>query len=97
MNMRIWIMQPGAVVTQWDSIHYASMSMLGIFALLAVLATILYTSAATALVQPQPSLDWQHRLLQAKVKTLFANPMYIAQNCKTPVTDLMDSMYSQTT
>ncbi|KAF7185181.1 hypothetical protein HII31_13456, partial [Pseudocercospora fuligena] len=97
MNMRVWIMQPGAVMTQWDSIRYASMSILGLFALLAVLTTILYTSAATALVQPQPSLDWQHRTLQTKVKTMFANPYYLAQNCKTPVTDAIDWNHAQIT
>lgn len=53
MSMRTWVMQPGVMVTNWESVRYAGISILGVIAFLAALLGILYTSAATALVQPQ--------------------------------------------
>ena len=49
MNMRVWIMQPGLMVTRWESVRYAVVSLLGIAALLSAIIAMLYTSAADAL------------------------------------------------
>lgn len=48
MSMRTWIMQPGTLLTNWESVRYAAVSMLGLVSLLATLAAILYTSAVSS-------------------------------------------------
>ena len=49
MNMRVWIMQPGLMLTRWESVRYAVVSVLGVLALLSAIVAMLYTSAADAL------------------------------------------------
>lgn len=90
MNMRMWIMQPGVLITQWSSTRYAGVSLLGFASIIAAIATLLYTSAATALVQPQPLLQWHPQELQVVVKSLIANPNFLLDNCKTPIDPLYD-------
>lgn len=58
----------------------------------------LYTSAATALVQPQLVLPkFESHTLQGLVKTSFANSYYIADSCQTPITESFDKEYAGTT
>lgn len=93
MSMRTWIMQPGTVFTQPESVKYAGVSVLGGFSLLAALMAVLYTSAATALVQPQLRYpDWKDQTLQGLVRTQFANPTYIQENCETPISSQFDPL-----
>ncbi|KAI5361935.1 hypothetical protein Slin15195_G055850 [Septoria linicola] len=98
LNMRAWILQPGTMLTQWESVRYAGVSFLGGVSFLAALLAILYTSAATALVQPQLVLPgFQSHTLHGLVKSAFANPTYIADECQTPITEMYDPEYSGTT
>ncbi|KAK5113040.1 hypothetical protein LTR85_011062 [Meristemomyces frigidus] len=98
LNMRAWVMQPGTVFTRWETVRYAGTTALGLIALLGAVAAILYTSAATALVQPQLKYPkWQSMEMQGLVKTIFANPTYIGQNCKTPITATYDPANNQAT
>ncbi|KAI7366918.1 hypothetical protein KC354_g3810 [Hortaea werneckii] len=53
LSMRGWVQQPGTLFTQWESVRYAGVSILGLISLLGAVNGMLYTSAATALVQPQ--------------------------------------------
>ncbi|CAK3999444.1 Hypothetical predicted protein [Lecanosticta acicola] len=86
MSMRTWILQPGTMFTQPESVKYAGISFLGIVSLLAALLAVLYTSASTALVQPQLRYpNWKPQPLQGLVKTQYANSDYIESNCKTPI------------
>lgn len=87
LSMRNWLMQPGTMLTQWESVRYAGPTVLGVVSFIAAVMAILYTSAATALVQPQLKFPrWETRPLSALVKTQFANPLYIGPACKSPVT-----------
>lgn len=98
LNMRTWILQPGSMLTQWESVRYAGLSFLGIVSFLGALSAILYTSAATALVQPQLVLPkFESHTLQGLVKTSFANSYYIADSCQTPITESFDTEYAGTT
>lgn len=97
LSMRTWIMQPGTMITHWESVKYAGITVLGIISLMAAAAAMLYTTAATALVQPQLKFpDWTPKVMQGLVKTEFANPTYIEGCCKTPITDIYDSDYETT-
>ena len=49
MNMRVWIMQPGLMVTRWESVRYAIVTVLGVVALVSAIVAMLYTTAADAL------------------------------------------------
>lgn len=85
------------MLTRWESVRYAGTTMLGLIALLGAAAAILYTSAATALVQPQLKYPgWQSMGMQGLVRTEFANPRYIGQNCKTPIAATYDPDYDVT-
>lgn len=93
LSMRAWIMQPGTVITNWQSVRYAGITLLGMISLIAAICAVLYTSAATALVQPQLKFPaWSPVLMHGLVKTEFANPTYVEQNCKSPITSLYDSV-----
>lgn len=47
MSMRSWIISPGTLLTNWESVRYAAISTLGLISLLATVAAILYTSAVS--------------------------------------------------
>ncbi|KAK5719396.1 hypothetical protein LTR15_007919 [Elasticomyces elasticus] len=98
LNMRSWITQPGSMLTQWHTVRYAGITLLGGLALLGALSAMLYTSAATALVQPQLKWpNWKPKVISGLVKTAFANPVYIEGNCKTPITKTLDPGYYDST
>lgn len=91
LSMRTWIMQPGTMLTNWESVRYAGITVLGVISLLATVAAILYTSAATALVQPQLKWPhWQDGTLQGLVRTQPFNPLYLMDQCKTPIQETQD-------
>lgn len=86
LSMRGWIAQPGTMLSRWESVRYASLSTLGLISILAALLAMLYTSAAAALVQPQLIAGkWHERVLQGIVRSSFANPIHIAEDCFIPV------------
>jgi len=85
-SMRGWIMQPGTMITHWESVRYAGLTVLGALSLTAAIVAMLYTSASDALVQPQ--LTWgglQNMVIGGLVKTDFHNPIYIANQCASPI------------
>ncbi|KAI7632840.1 hypothetical protein KC343_g3257 [Hortaea werneckii] len=98
LSMRGWVQQPGTLFTQWESVRYAGVSILGLISLLGAINGMLYTSAATALVQPQLKWpDWEQRDMKGLVRTKFANPDYIQEFCKTPIQEGYDVNYRGST
>ena len=92
MSMRNWVVQPGNMFTHWQSVRYAAGSWLGVIALISAVMAMLYTSAATALVQPQLKFGpWERRTLQGEFVTQFANVEYIQSKCPTPITQNLDA------
>ena len=68
-------MQPGTMITRWESVRYAATSVLGALALIAAIMAMFYTTASDALVAPKLNFGkTEHRLLYGKVATSFANP-----------------------
>ena len=51
MSMRSWIMQPGTMITHWETVRYAAFSFLGGLAMLTALMAMFYTTASDALGQ----------------------------------------------
>ncbi len=101
MHMRLLPSQPGMVLTQPQSVRYAASTWLGVLTIIATIAALLYTSASTALVQPQLKFSqWEARTVQGLVATSFANTGYVQQKCKTPIvaaSGLDDEVDSQLT
>jgi hypothetical protein len=64
LGMRSWILQPGTLVTHWESVRYAGITVLGIMSLLSTVLAILYVTAANALVQPQLKFITDQRIMQ---------------------------------
>jgi hypothetical protein len=53
LGMRSWILQPGTLITHWEGVRYAGVTVLGVLSLLSAILAMLYVTAANALVQPQ--------------------------------------------
>ncbi|OQO09097.1 hypothetical protein B0A48_05988 [Cryoendolithus antarcticus] len=98
ISMRSWILQPGTLITHWESVRYAGITLLGVISLLAAVMAMLYVTAANALVQPQLKFnEWQPTVMQGLVKSSFANPKYIASDCKYPIPADVDPSDGSTT
>ncbi|KAL8943584.1 MAG: hypothetical protein Q9211_000938 [Gyalolechia sp. 1 TL-2023] len=98
MSMRGWVMQPGTLITHWETVRYAALTFLGLIALSGALIAMLYTTASESLVSPKLKMGaLEHRRLYGKVATQFANERYIQQHCQTPISVLVDAEYSGST
>lgn len=98
MNMRTWIMQPGTLITHWEAVRYAVVSTLGAIALIAALVATFYTTAAEALVAPKLKTGpLEARVLGGRVAAGFANSVWLANNCQTPIQSSTDPEYGGTT
>ena len=91
MSMRSWVMQPGTMISHWESVWYAAATQLGVFSLLVALMAMVYTTASDALVTPVLKFGaTEHRTMYGKVSTSFANTYYIQDHCNTPIQEAMD-------
>ena len=86
MSMRTWVIQPGFMLTHWQTLRYAGWTVLGAVSLVAALAAMFYTTASDALVSPKLQFGrWEDMAMQGLVRTQFANPAFIGKECQTPV------------
>jgi hypothetical protein len=91
MSMRTWVIQPGSMLTHWQTLRYAGWTFLGVLSFVAALGAILYTTASDALVSPKLKYsDWTNMQMQGRVRTSYANPIFISDNCQTPITAAED-------
>jgi len=66
IGMRSWILQPGTLVTHWEGVKYAGITVLGATSLISAALAMLYVTAANALVQPQLKFSLELGSLQGK-------------------------------
>lgn len=86
LSMWRWVVQPGSLITHWETARYSGLSFLGILSLLSAVLAALYSSAATALVQPMlKDGSWNSVLMSGNVRTDFANVNYVKHLCQTPI------------
>ncbi|KAI0164399.1 hypothetical protein GGR52DRAFT_582154 [Hypoxylon sp. FL1284] len=91
MTMRNWIIQPGSLLTYWQGIPYAALSLLGLLTLTATTCSIFYTTASDAMVSPKLKFgSWETRELDGLVRATYANPYYIKKTCTTPIDKTLD-------
>ena len=93
LNMRSWIMQPGTMLSRWESVRYAGISFLGLISFAAAVFAMLYTPACSALVQPQLRCSpWDRQEMFGYVQTKFANEHHIQKECFTPIPEGEDEV-----
>ncbi|KAL8668020.1 MAG: hypothetical protein Q9168_007108 [Polycauliona sp. 1 TL-2023] len=98
MSFRSWIMQPGTLITHWETVRYAALTFLGLVSLLCAVTAMFYTTASDALVAPKLKLGHlEQRMLYGKVASDFASNPYIQSQCKTPISVDVDPLYSGST
>ena len=98
MSMRSWVMQPGTMISRWESVRFAATTRLGVFSLLVALMAMVYTTASDALVTPVLRFGkTEDRLMYGKVSTSFANTSYIETHCNTPISPATDPVDYGTT
>jgi hypothetical protein len=91
MSMRTWVIQPGFMLTHWPTLRYVGWSFLGALSFIAAVGAMLYTTASDALVSPKLKYgDWTNIQMQGLVRTSYANPDFISENCQTPITTVED-------
>lgn len=96
LSMWRWVVQPGTLITHWETAKYAGLSFLGMLSLLSAILATLYAPAATALVQPMLKDGYlETKLLAGSVSSDFANILHIKNMCQSPVTT--DPEYGGTT
>lgn len=94
MQMRVWIQQPGTLITHWETVRYAALTLLGGLALTTAFMAMLYTTASDALVSPKLKFGAEEqKVLYGQVKTMFGNQTYRVENCKTPMTNDTDPWF----
>lgn len=98
MNMRLWIMQPGTLITHWSGVKYVITTFIGVSALLAAFAATFYTTAAEALVSPKLIFGKNETVnLLGQVSSDYGNTVYLSAHCETPISATVDVDYSGTT
>lgn len=98
LSMRSWIVQPGTMIYRWESVRYAGITTLGLVSVAAAVFAMLYTSAATALVQPRLKFgDWALISMKGNVRASFANPFHVKKECYSPLAPSLDEYHRDET
>lgn len=85
-TMRNWIMQPGSLITNGETLHYSALTVLGALTLTATVVGMFYTTASDAMVAPKLKFgDWEHKQLQNYVRASYSNPYFVRDSCATPI------------
>jgi hypothetical protein len=91
MTMRNWVIQPGSLITHFESLPYAGSTLLGAVSLAATIAALLYTTASDAMVSPKLKYgSWEFKSLSGHVRTSYANVGYIQSSCTSIKHDAID-------
>jgi hypothetical protein len=92
LSMRTWVIQPGFMITHWQHLQHAVLSVLGAITLTAAFVAMFYTTASDSLVSPHLKYGKsENKLMWGLVKASYANPLYIESTCQTPITMAFDS------
>lgn len=91
MSMRTWVIQPGFMITHWKHLQHVGLTVLGAISLTAALVAMFYTTASDALVSPHLKYGtWENKKMYGLVQASYANPVFVEENCQTPITETED-------
>lgn len=94
MTMRNWVIQPGTLITHFETLPYAAMTILGALTLTATVAATFYTTASDAMVSPKlKSGSWEHKELKGYIRASYANAKYASSACPSLLDD-HDALHS---
>ncbi|KAJ3545849.1 hypothetical protein NM208_g2305 [Fusarium decemcellulare] len=83
LTIRNWIIQPGSIFTHFGTLLIAGRTFLGLLSLVALVATMLYTTASEALVSPKLKYgDWEVRELTVPVHSHYGNVVHAGRRCR---------------
>ncbi|KAF4976815.1 hypothetical protein FZEAL_6556 [Fusarium zealandicum] len=82
MTMRNWVIQPGTLITHFETLPSSSMTLLGMLSLTATFAAAFYTTASDAMVSPKLKYgNWESKELSGYVRASYANAQYVSYDC----------------
>ncbi|KAF4458736.1 mcm2 3 5 family [Fusarium albosuccineum] len=82
ITIRNWVIQPGTILTHFGTLLIAGQTLLGVLSLIALMATMLYTTASEALVSPKLKYGaWEDRELTVPVHSYYASFFYAGRRC----------------
>ncbi|KND87649.1 hypothetical protein TOPH_07725 [Tolypocladium ophioglossoides CBS 100239] len=82
MTMRNWVFQPGSLITHWESVPYAAITLLGALSLTASIVAMFYTTASDAMVAPKLMFgSWETVPMQGHIRASYANAGYVKKIC----------------
>ncbi|KAH6987245.1 hypothetical protein EDB80DRAFT_589845 [Ilyonectria destructans] len=82
MTMRNWVIQPGSLITHFETLPSSAMTLLGMLCLTATFASAFYTTASDAMVSPKlKSGKWENKEMTGFVRASYANTQYVASDC----------------
>ncbi|KAM0427871.1 hypothetical protein ACHAPT_007330 [Fusarium lateritium] len=82
ITVRNWVIQPGFLLTHFQTLAVAGRTLLGVLSLLTLVATILYTTASEALVSPKLKYGkWETRELTVPVHSYYGNYIHAGKRC----------------
>nr|XP_036584947.1 uncharacterized protein CTRU02_04916 [Colletotrichum truncatum]KAF6794715.1 hypothetical protein CTRU02_04916 [Colletotrichum truncatum] len=86
MTMRNWVIQPGFMLTHWETLPYAAVTFLGAVSLIASVASTFYTTASDVMVSPKLKYGgWENKELRGYVLSSYANTFATQDSCATPL------------
>ncbi|KAJ0321550.1 hypothetical protein Brms1b_002574 [Colletotrichum noveboracense] len=86
MTMRNWVIQPGFMLTHWETLPYAAVTFLGAISLIATIASTFYTTASDVMVSPKLKYGgWESKALNGYVLSSYANTFATQDSCPTPL------------
>jgi hypothetical protein len=98
LSMRTWVIQPGFMITHWQHLQHAALSVVGAITLTAAVVAMFYTTASDSLVSPHLKYGKsENTLMRGRVKASYANPIYIGDICQTPISKDLDPQHSSET
>jgi hypothetical protein len=98
LTMRTWVIQPGFMITHWQHVQHAGLTILGVITLTAAAVATFYTTASDALVSPHLKYGkWENKIMEGLVQASYANPTFIEANCQTPISTTLDPNNAGTT
>ncbi|TDZ41326.1 hypothetical protein CTRI78_v009725 [Colletotrichum trifolii] len=86
MTMRNWVIQPGFMITHWETLPYAAVTFLGVISLVATIASTFYTTASDVMVSPKLKFGgWESREMKGFVLSSYGNIFATRASCQTPL------------
>ncbi|KAF7563202.1 hypothetical protein G7046_g905 [Stylonectria norvegica] len=94
MTMRNWVFQPGSLITHFETLPYAGLTLLGALSLIATFAAAFFTTASDAMISPKLKYGaWETKELSGYIRASYANVGYVSDTCPS-LTDSNDKDHS---